>query len=137
METAIANLVNNDRTPTRAILWIITSINFFVFFIVQSRSYYVTSHVAGHSEWIPWQGMNRYTDYYSNNWLVLFPPNIRGDLPFCSDECRQQQMDMDEEQEIAKSVARRALSRKELQKQEPQSSQKSQKARTGSIQLAG
>jgi hypothetical protein len=46
-------------------------------------------------------------------------------------------MDMDEEQEIAKSVARRALSRKELQKQEPQSSQKSQKARTGSIQLAG
>ncbi|XP_078163291.1 FCS-Like Zinc finger 2-like [Carex rostrata] len=57
----------------------------------------------------------------------------RGDQPFCSEECRQQQIETDEAQESAKSVALIASSRRELQKEEPQSN----KGRGGSIELAG
>lgn len=72
-----------------------------------------------------------------NNFHILnfffFNSKIRGDQPFCSEECRQQQIETDEAQERAKTVALIASSRRELQKEEPQSN----KGRAGSIELAG
>ncbi|KAJ3680632.1 hypothetical protein LUZ60_016910 [Juncus effusus] len=64
----------------------------------------------------------------------------RGDMPFCSEECRQTQIEQDETKEKTNSVSLRASSRKELQREEQEKQQncspKSQKARAGSI-LAG
>ncbi|XP_072956880.1 FCS-Like Zinc finger 3-like [Typha angustifolia] len=53
----------------------------------------------------------------------------RGDTPFCSEECRQQQIEMDEAKEKKKKLPLRASSREQLEQR--QSSPKSQKIRTG------
>jgi hypothetical protein len=65
--------------------------------------------------------------------LVLY--TSRGDIPFCTEECRMEQIEMDEEMErketTSKTVAQRASSPKDVE-----SPPRPPKARAGSI-LAG
>lgn len=59
----------------------------------------------------------------------------RGDLPFCSEECRQQQIEADEAKETNRKLSVTASSRRELEDQKQKQKQKQSSPKSQKITL--
>lgn len=69
--------------------------------------------------------------------FILFSVNCRGDTPFCSEECRQEQIEIDEAQEKNRNLSSsmKAMRKKEQRKSSPNKAQ-DYSFRTGTVAAA-